>query len=233
MQKTSLKATKKATATPSKVETVLSDSVKLTLAPIVSEATIAYQFGIDHEKLVMTKQEKEQAFAHSFVSYVKDNALSYSSYQATKKHVQNSIATSKKQSAETVEKWLNKIVKSYMAIADLGGYTLPKSESKNAEAMSKLRAELSSIDSKALQAEIEASIKAENFKRATQLATEKQKREKQEKNAVVKAYKQNVSDLKKQIKDKITKVDNELQLAALMWAVNNVNEVVKMAKITK
>jgi len=233
MTTTSLKATKQQAHSPSKVETVLSDSVKLTLAPIVSEATIAYQFGIDHEKLVMTKQEKEQAFAHSFVSYVKDNTLNYSSYQATKKHVQTSIATSKKQSAETVEKWLNKIVKSYMAIADLGGYTLPKSESKNAEAMSKLRADLASIADNALQSEIEASAKAGDFKRAAQLASEKQKREKVATNAANKAQGKNITELKNAIKHKVTKFNDAQQLAAMVWAVNNINEVIKMAKLTK
>jgi chorismate mutase len=228
----SLKANKAQAHSPSKAETILSDSVKLTLAPIVSEATIAYQFGIDHEKLVMTKQEKEQAFAHSFVSYVKDNALNYSSYQATKKHVQTSIATSKKQSAETVEKWLNKIVKSYMAIADLGGYTLPKSESKNAEAMSKLRAELSSIDNETLQAEIEASAKAGDFKRAAQLASENQKREKQIANANKKAESKSITELKNALKRYITGASSE-QLALMLWVKNNQNEVAKLAKITK
>jgi hypothetical protein len=225
----SLKSNKAQAHSPSKVETILSDSVKLTLAPIVSEATIAYQFGIDHEKLVMTKQEKEQDFAHSFVNYVKNNALNYSSYQATKKHVQTSIATSKKQSSETVEKWLNKIIKSYMAIADLGGYTLPKSESKNAVAMSELRSELSSIDSETLQAEIEASAKAGDFKRAAQLASENKKREKQAQNAIKKTESKNTTELKNALKRFITGADNE-QLVTMLWVKNNYEQVAKLAR---
>jgi hypothetical protein len=180
----------------------------------------------------MSKQEKEQDFAHSFVSYVKDNALSYSSYQATKKHVQNSIAISKKQEPETVEKWLNKIVKAYMALAKLDGYTLPKSESKNAESMSKLRSELASIDDNALQAQIEASVKASDFKRATQLASEKQKREKQIANANKKAESKSVTELKNALKRYITGASSE-QLALMLWVKNNQNEVAKLAKITK
>ncbi len=232
---TSLKASKQVSHSPSKVETVLSDSVKLTLAPIVSEATIAYQFGIDHEKLVMTKQEKEQAFAHSFISYVKDKALNYGSYQATKKHIQQSIALSKKQSPETVEKWLNKIVKAYLSIADLGGYTLPKSESKNAESMSKLRAELSSIDDSELVSQIAELAKAgdkDSLKKATQLASEKQKREKQAENASKKADSKATTELKNALKRFITGADTEV-LALMLFAKNNLSEIKKLAKITK
>jgi ribosomal protein L22 len=225
----SLKANKAQAHAPSKAETILTDSVKLSLAPIVSEATTAYQFGIDHEKLVMSKQEKEQAFAHSFVSYVKDNALSYSSYQAAKKHVQTSIAISKKQEPETVEKWLNKIVKSYIAIADLGGYTLPKSESKNAESMSKLRAELSSIDDNALQAQIEQLAKAGDFKKASQLATEKQKREKQAVTQAKKTESKASTELKGVLKRWIGSADTEL-LAALLWAKNHQAQIIKLSK---
>jgi len=233
MTTTSLKASKQVAHSPSKVEIVLSDKEKLTYAPMVALCAKAYGYELESEKLTQLQGKANFEFAQNFVNIVRENELSYSSYQALKKHTIQSIATAKHIQFDSVEKWFNPIIKSYIKNDLADGYELPKAESKNAVAMSKLRNELASIESDNLQAEIEASIKAEDFKRATQLASEKQKREKQEKNALVKAYKQNVSGLKKQIKDKITKFDNELQLAALMWAVNNVNEVIKLSKITK
>jgi hypothetical protein len=232
---TSLKATKKTATAPSKAETVLSDSIKLALAPIVSDATSAYQFGMDYEKLVMTKQEKEQAFAHSFVSYVKNNALNYSSYQATKKHIQFSIALSKKQAPETVEKWINKIVKSYMAVAKLDGYELPKAESKNAESMSKLRSELASIDNATLSKTIETLAKAgdkDSLKKATQLASEKAKREKQAINSAKQSESKATTELKNMLKKWITGA-NATELATLVYVKNNFTDVTKFAKLTK
>lgn len=231
MQKASLKASKKATATPSKVEVVLTDKQKLMYAEVVGLFSQSYDIGLKLEGLSLSKGQLEQQSAHGYVSMVQSTNMNYQQMQAFKKHVVDSIATAKKQAHVTVDKWLNKIVKTYLADADLQGYQLPKAESKNAVAMSKLRNELASIDSDMLQAEIEASVKASDFKRATQLATEKQKRDKQAKNALVSEYKKNLTDLKKQIKDRVTKFDNELQLAALMWATNNVDEVIKFAKI--
>jgi len=233
MSTTSLKASKQVAHSPSKAETVLSDNQKLAYAPMVALCAKAYGYELDSEKLTQLQGKANFEFAQNFVNIVRDNDLDYPSYMALKKHTIQSIATAKHIQFDSVEKWFNPIIKSYIKNDLSDGYELPKAESKNAIAMSKLRNELASIESDNLQAEIEASIKAEDFKRATQLASEKQKREKQEKNALVKAYKQNVSGLKKQIKDKITKFDNELQLAALMWAVNNVNEVIKLSKITK
>jgi hypothetical protein len=232
---TSLKATKKATSAPSKAETILSDSIKLALAPIVSEATSAYQFGIDYERLEKLKQETEQLFAHSFVSYVKDNALNYTNYHATKKHIQNSIALSKKQAPETVEKWLNKIIKSYMSVAKLDGFELPKAESKNAESMSKLRAELAKIDNATLSKTIETLAKAgdkESLKKATQLASEKAKREKQAINSAKQSESKATTELKNMLKKWITGA-NATELATLVYVKNNFNDVTKFAKLTK
>ena len=232
MATTSLKATKQQAHSPSKVDIVLSDSVKLSLAPIVSEASSVYQFGIDYEKMTMSKQEREQVFAHNFVSYVKDNSLNYADYQAVKKHIQQSIATSKKQSVETVEKWLNKIVKSYMAIADLEGFTLPKAESKNAVAMSALRAELASVPDNELVDKIATLAKAgdkESLKQATQLASEKAKREKQAQNAIKKTESKNTTDMKNALKKFITGATVE-QLAVMAFAKNNLNVVAKLMK---
>jgi hypothetical protein len=224
----SLKAVKQVAHSPSKVDTILSDSVKLSLAPIVGEANTT--FGLYERQAEATKayRDNEAVLVDSFYSYLTEAKPDYPTYQAVKKHLINSIASVKNRKYDTIEKWLNSyVIKEVKAL----GYELPKAESKNAESMAKLRSELSSIDDKALQAQIEASAKAGDFKKASQLANEKTRREKQAKNAIVKTYKQNVTELKKQIKDKITKFDNDLQLAAMLYAVNNIDEIIKLAKI--
>jgi hypothetical protein len=224
----SLKSNKAIAHSPSKVETILSDSVKLSLAPIVGEANTT--FGLYERQAEATKayRDNEAVLVDSFYSYLTEAKPDYATYQAVKKHLINSIASVKNRKYDTIEKWLNGyVIKEVKTL----GYELPKAESKNAESMAKLRSELSSIDNNELQAQIEASAKAGDFKKASQLATEKTRREKQAKNAIVKTYKQNVTELKKQIKDKITKFDNDLQLAAMLYAVNNIDEIIKLAKI--
>lgn len=230
MNTNSLKATKKSIKAPSKVLNVLSDNVKLALASIVSEGAIAYQFGIDHEALVLTKQTKEQDFAKGFVNYVKENGLKYDDYQAVKHHVQSSLALSKKQEVKTVEIWLNKIVKAYMAIADLKGWTLPSSESPSAKSMSALRSALASLSNSELQSQIEASAEAQDFKKAAQLSAEKIKREKQAENALIKNQSKEITERKKEIKDWITSLGTN-ELAVMLYVKNHFNEVTKFAKV--
>ena len=120
----SLKAINKVIKALSKAVTVLSDATKLTLAPVALLFSNSYQFGIDHDKLTLAKGESETAAAHGFVNYVRDNKLNYQTMQAVKKHVIESIATAKKQAYDTIEKWFNKIVKSYLANADLKGFVI-------------------------------------------------------------------------------------------------------------
>jgi hypothetical protein len=224
----SLKATKQQAHSPSKAETILSDAVKLTLATVTGEASKAFELFAKKQDASIAYETAEGILTDNLYSYVTTTKPDYPTWQAVKKHIINSISVSKGRKFDTIEKWFNtNIVKGLKAL----GYVLPKAESKNAESMAKLRAELSSIDDDELQAKIEASAKAGDFKKASQLATEKQKREKQAKNAIVKTYKQNVTELKKTIKDKITKFDNDLQLAAMLYAVNNIDEIIKLAKI--
>jgi hypothetical protein len=224
----SLKANKAQAHSPSKAETILSDSVKLTLANVTGEASKAFELYAKKQDASIAYETAEGVLTDELYTYVTMTKPDYPTWQAVKKHIINSISASKGRKFDTIEKWFNeKIVKGLKAL----GYELPKAESKNAESMAKLRQELSSISDNELQAKIEASAKAGDFKKASQLATEKTKREKQAKNAIVKTYKQNVTELKKQIKDKITKFDNDLQLAAMLYAVNNIDEIIKLAKI--
>lgn len=230
MTTNSLKATNKAIKAPSKVVNVLSDNVKLALANIVNEGAIAYQFGIDHEALVLTKQTKEHDFAMDFVNYVRDNALKYDEYLAVKQHVQSSLALSKKQEVKTVEIWLNKIVKAYLSIADLKGWILPKAESSSAKSMSALRTALSSVKHSDLQSHIEASVKAGDFKKASHLATEKIKRDKQAISETKKNESKATTDLKKTLREFISGL-NSNELAVMLYVKNHFNEVTKFANV--
>jgi hypothetical protein len=233
--KASLKATTKAIKAPSKGEVLLADAVKLNLAPVALLFSNSYQFGIDHEKLTLAKGESENAAATGYVDYVRDNKLNYQTMLAVKKHIVQSIATAKKQAYDTIEKWFNKIVKSYLANADLKGFVMPKAESKNAEGMAKLRAELSSIDNATLAKTIETLAKAgdkDSLKKATQLANEKAKREKQAANAIKQSESKATTDLKNMLKKWVGSLDST-QLAALVYAKNNFAEIAKLAKSTK
>jgi len=228
----SLKATNKAVKSPSKAVTVLSDATKLTLAPVALLFSNSYQFGIDHDKLTLAKGESETLAAHGFVNYVRDNKLNYQTMQAVKKHVVESIATAKKQAYDTIEKWFNKIVKAYLANADLKGFVMPKAERKNAEGMAKIRGELAKIATNELQGLIEASARAGDFKKASQLSTEKAKREKQATNAVKKNESKATTELKAMLKKWVGSLDST-QLATLVYAKSNFDQVAKLAKSTK
>jgi hypothetical protein len=227
----SLKASKQVAHSPSKVEVILTDSQKLTVAPIVSLFNTSYELGLKLEGLSLSKGEAEQQAAHGFVSYVKDNQLDYANYQAFKKHVIGSLSAAKKQSYETIEKWLNKIVKAYIA-DDSTGYQLPKAESKAAKGMSELRAALASLSDDELKAQIEASAKAEDFKKASQLSAEKIKRDTQKANAIKKAESKHTTEKKSEIKAWVTNMDLE-GLAALLYVKNHFTEIKKLAKVTK
>jgi BMFP domain-containing protein YqiC len=228
----SLKATTKAVKAPSKAVTVLSDATKLTLAPVALLFSNSYQFGIDHEKLVLAKGESETAAAHGFVNYVRDNKLNYQTMQAVKKHVVESIATAKKQAYDTIEKWFNKIVKAYLSNADLKGFVMPKAESKSAEGMAKARGELAKIADNELQGLIEGMAKAGDFKKAAQLSAEKKRRETVANNAVKKNESKATTELKTMLKKWVGSLDST-QLAALVYAKNNFGEIAKLAKATK
>ena len=229
--KSSLKATKKAIKSPSKGEVILSDSDIIKLAPITLLFANSYQFGIEHEKLVLAKGESENNSAQSFVNYVKDNKLSYQSMLAVKKHLIESIAKAKKQATKTIELWLNKIIKAYLSNADLKGFELPKAESKSAESMAKKRAEFAKIADSELQAQIETSARAGDFKKAAQLSTEKAKREKQAQNAIKQSESKATTELKTMLKKWVSSMDSN-ELMALVYAKNNFGEIAKLAKST-
>jgi hypothetical protein len=232
MTTNSLKATKKAIKAPTKAVNVLSDNVKLALAHIVNEGAIAYQFGLDHEVMVKTKQVKEQEFAENFVNYVKDNALKYDDYLMVKQHVQSSLALSKKQEVKTIEIWLNKIVKAYLSIADLKGWVLPKAESASAKSMGALRSALASLSDSELEAQIIASAEAQDFKKAAQLSTEKIRRDTQAKNAIKKSEGKAITQLKTTLKEFIAGLTPD-QLAVMMYVKNHFSEVTELYTATQ
>jgi hypothetical protein len=228
----SLKSNKAIAHSPSKAETILSDSVKLTLAPIVGEANTT--FGLYERQAEATKayRDNEAVLVDSFYSYLTEAKPDYPTYQAVKKHLINSIASVKNRKYDTIEKWLNGyVIKEVKAL----GYELPKAESKNAESMAKLRSELSSIDDDTLVTQIAELAKAgnaESLKRATQLAKEKQKRETQAVTQAKKSESKASTELKNALKRWVSGM-NPTELATLVYVKNNFSDVTKLAKITK
>ena len=228
----SLKASKQVAHSPSKAEIVLTDNQKLAYAPMVALCAKAYGYELDSEKLTQLQGKANLEFASNFVNIVRDNDLNYPSYMALKKHTIQSIATAKHIEYASVEKWFNPIIKGYIKNDLADGYELPKSETKNAEAMTKLRSILSAIPNDKLQAEIESCAKAGDFKRASQLASEKVKRDRQTANAIKKTESKAITDLKNTLKKFITGADSEV-LALMLYAKNNLSEIKKLAKPTK
>ena len=225
----SLKSNKAQAHSPSKVETILTDSVKLTLANVVGEASKAFELHVKHLDASTAYETAEGILTDELYSYLFNTQPDYATFQAVKKHIITSISASKGRKYETIEKWFNaNIVKGVKAL----GYELPKAESKNAESMAKLRAELSSIDDSELVKQIATLAQAgdkDSLKRATQLASEKQKREKQATTQAKKTESKASTELKGALKRWITGADTEL-LAALLWVKNNPEKVIKLAK---
>jgi hypothetical protein len=225
----SLKSNKAQAHSPSKAETILTDSVKLSLATVTGEATKAFELFAKQQDASVAYETAENILTDELYSYLVETKPEYATYQAVKKHIINSISLSKGRKYDTIEKWFNSnIVKAVKAL----GYELPKAESKNAESMAKLRAELSSIDDNELVTQIAELAKAgnaESLKRATQLAKEKQKRETQALTQAKKTESKASTELKGALKRWITGADTEL-LAALLWVKNNQAQVIKLAK---
>ncbi len=228
----SLRAVKLATVSPSKAEIVLTDSVKLSLATVTGEATKAFELYAKQQDASVAYEKAENILTDEFYSYLVENKPNYDTYQAVKKHIINSISASKGRKYDTIEKWFNaNIVKGVKAL----GYELPKAESKNAEAMSKLRAELASVSDNEIVAQIASLAKAgdkDSLKRATQLASEKLKRDKQAANAIKKNESKAITEKKTEVKQWITSLDLE-GLAAILYVKNHFNEIKKLAKVTK
>lgn len=229
---TSLKAVKTATKKPSAVEVVLSDNQKLSVAPIVALCNDAFQLAEQRQELSLLSGKANGAFAHEFVSYVKSNDMNYATYMAFKKHIVLSVATAKKNTTETVDKWLMPIIKAYIKDADLKGWTLPKAENKSAVAMSELRQSLASLTMQELEQNIQASAKAGDFKKASQLTSEKKRRVKLAENQVKKAESKATTELKNDLKRFITGADCEV-LALMVYAKNNLATIEKLVKSTK
>lgn len=231
----SLKASKQVAHSPSKAEIVLTDNQKLSYAPMVALCAKAYGYELDSEKLTQLQGKANLEFASNFVNIVRDNELSYSSYQALKKHTIQSIANAKHIEYASVEKWFNPIIKGYIKNDLADGYELPKSESKNAESMGKLRAELSAIPSDKLQdniVELRKATDSDSLKQAAQYAKELEKRRQQAENALRKTESKAITEKKTELKQWLTGLDLE-GLAAMLYVKNHFNDIKKLAKATK
>lgn len=225
--KQSLKANKAKAHAPSKAEVILSDSVKLSLAPVTGEASKAFELYAKQQDASVAYDTAHEALVNDLYGYLAKAAPDYANYQAIKKHLITSIASVKGRAEGTIENWLNKrIIPAVKAL----GYELPKAESSAAQGMASLRASLAAIADHELQGLIEQSAKAGDFKKASQLATEKQKREKAHAREVSKAESANTKALRDSLRDWVKGADHEL-LAAMLWAKNHNAQFLKVANI--
>jgi hypothetical protein len=230
MATTSLKATKKAIATPSKVEAVLSSAIKLALADVTHNANMAFGLYVKNLDASTAYMSSEKDLSNGFYTWLNKTQPDYNTLNSVKKHIITSISVSKGRAYATIEKWFNTNV--MKAVKDLG-YVLPKAESKNAESMAKKRAELAKIDNATLLKNItdlkQASDKA-SLKQAFSLMSELEKRQEQADNAIIKAEKIASTELKNTLKKFITGL-NSNELAVMMYVKNNFSEVAKLAKV--
>lgn len=228
----SLKASKQVAHSPSKVEVILNDNVKLALASVTGEGSKAFELYAKQQDASVAYDNAEELFTNDLYSYLVEAMPDYATFQAIKKHIINSIATAKGRKYDTIEKWLNdKVIKAIKAL----GYELPKAESKSAQGMAKLRSELSVLSDSDLTNTIEtlkSSNDYDNLKQINKYVTEKQKREKAKAREIEKRESSNTKDLKNTLKKFITGLDSE-GLAAMLYVKNHFNEVKQLAKATK
>jgi hypothetical protein len=229
---TSLKASTKAVKAPSKVETVLSDAVKLALSSVAGEATKAFELYAKQQDASVAYETSETKLASEFYTWLYNAKPDYGTFHSVRKHIVSTISESKGRKFETIEKWFNSyVIKAVKAL----GYELPKAESKAAEGMAKKRAELAKIDNATLEKQItelrKASDKA-SLKQALTLANERDKRELQAKNAIKKNETKATTELKTMLKKWVSGM-GATELATLVYAKNNFNEVTKLLNQAK
>jgi hypothetical protein len=225
---TSLKAVKTETKKPSAVEIVLSDTQKLSIAPIVALCNEAFQLTEKRQELSLLSGKANQVFAHEFVNHVKNNELDYAGYMAFKKHIVLSVANARKNTTETVDKWLTPLIKAYVKDADLKGWMLPKAEGRSAKSMGALRTALASLTMQELERDIQASAKSGDFKKASQLAGEKKRRVKLAETEAKRNESKHVTTIKNDLRAFIGSLDSE-GLAAMLYVKNHFATIKQMA----
>jgi hypothetical protein len=225
---TSLKAVKTAVQKPSEVELILTDKQKLSYAPMVALCAKAYGYELESEKLTQLQGKANLEFAMNFVNIIRDNELSYHEYQALKKHTIQSIASAKHIEYASVEKWFNPIIKGYIKNDLSDGYELPKAEGRSAKGMTAIRTALASLTMQELEQNIQASAKAGDFKKASQLAVEKKRRVSMAENQVKKAEAKRLAELKSDLRAFIGQLDSN-GLVAMMYVKNHFDTIKQMA----
>jgi HrpA-like RNA helicase len=224
----SLKAVKSAVQKPSEVELILTDSQKLSVAPIVALCNDAFQLTEKRQELSLLSGKANQVFAHEFVNHLITNELNYVEYMAFKKHVASCVAIARKNTIETVDKWLLPLIKSYIKNDLANGYELPKSDNKPAVNKAKKEALLASLSDSELNKAIDECAKTKDFKRGNQLQGESDRRANRAKTQAKRLEAKRISDEKTDIKKWITSLDSE-GLVAMMYVKNNFDTIKQMS----
>ena len=227
--KTSLKATKQATAKPSKAEIVLQSNQLLAFAPIVQATNDAFILQAEHEQAGMTLSAKYKAVATSFCQYMSDIDADYPTALAYKKHLFASVAEARSIEIKYVQDTINPIITKTIKEKPALAKKWFEKQGGSAESNRKARNELASIVDKMtdtdLSIKIESLAKAgdkDSLKRASQLATERDKRKNKALAEQKKAIKASVDDVVKIIKATVL---TPSQVACLSFAINNMQVI--------
>jgi len=148
----------------------------------------------------------------------------YKHWLATRDAVSTELQTALKFAASTVKNLMSDVY------ADLSarGIERPKADSASAKSMSAKRAELAAIPDNKLAALLDASVKAEDFKKVVSINEEIERREKVQKAEAVKLDKAASAPLKADLKKWVQGMNSQ-QLAALVWVRENWESVASQA----
>ena len=215
----SLKATVKAVQA---TVTTVNDNDKLALSSTVELFGSAYNMQRKSAELI------DEACAKFIATMILLNP-NWTMYQAYKKHVLESFSQAKGNTFQSVEKWFNTALNTYLSDAD-AGWAIPKSKADGAVKMSAVREQqaqlvetVKAIPANELAMQISSlsvSDDVDDVKKAQALIKAKAQANIQEAKAQAKEIKSEASALKTALKGWISELSNT-ELACLMVLKNN------------
>jgi len=228
----SLKASKSSTVKASPVEIVLSSDQLLTIAPVVALANDVYKVSEVYEKASVTLSRVRQSFAQAFCQLMSDSNADYATANAYKKHLFAVVSKAQGVELDTVRKALNKLILADAKEGDYDHTAWLKSESKSAVSNAKVADELAEMSSDEIASKMQALAKSGDFKGASKLQSEVKRREKARATEIARTEAKAITSLKNDVRTFITGADSE-QLLAMVYTMNNIATIIKLAKQAK
>lgn len=230
MTTTSLKATKQATTKPSNVETVLQDSDKLAIAPVISLANELLIAEEVHEKASIMLSKMRTNMADAFCTLMSDMNATFSQAQAYKKHLYETVASAQKVTLIHATKTLSILITNCVKDGLYINTAWTKSPSPSAVSMTKARAENDAVMSKLSTEKLSSQLLALADMPEKVKAPIRQELAKRNK-VIAKNHSDELKQNLKDLKDNITKlIVTENQVACMAWAINNLQVIEKLYK---